>query len=50
MPSGTISADLRARVREQAGNRCGYCLTRQEYVPWTLEVEHITPRSKGGNR
>jgi hypothetical protein len=47
MPSGTICADLRARVREQAGNRCGYCLTRQEYVPWTLEVEHIIPRSKG---
>lgn len=42
-----ISDALRARVSAQAGNRCGYCLARQEYVPWILEVEHIIPRSKG---
>jgi hypothetical protein len=23
-------------------------LARQEYVPWTLEIEHIVPKSKGG--
>ena len=45
---GSIPAALRARVRAEARNRCGYCLTRQEYVPWTLEVEHIVPKSKGG--
>ena len=44
----TISDALRAIVRAQAGNRCGYCLARQEYVPWTLEIEHIVPKSKGG--
>jgi hypothetical protein len=41
MTAGTISNALRARVRAQAGNRCGYCLARQEYVPWLLEIEHI---------
>lgn len=48
MTPGTIPDALRARVRAQAGNRCGYCLARQEYVPWTLEVDHIVPKSKGG--
>src|SRR5712691_12664327 len=28
-----ISADLRAKVRRAAANRCGYCLTSQAYVP-----------------
>jgi len=31
--------NLRDRLRIRAGNRCGYCLARQEYLPWTLEVE-----------
>ena len=35
-------------MRAQAGNRCGYCLARQEYLPWVLEIEHIVPKSKGG--
>ena len=48
MTSGAMSEILRARVREQAGNRCGYCLTRQEYVPWVLEIDHIIPKAKGG--
>ncbi len=43
-----ISESLRAKVRAQAGDRCGYCLARQEYVPWVLEIEHIFPKSKGG--
>lgn len=46
--SDPISEALRAKVRSAAANRCGYCLTRQEYVPWTLEIEHIIPRAKGG--
>jgi len=48
MTPGTIPDAVRARVRAQAGNRCGYCLARQEYVPWLLEIEHIVPISKGG--
>lgn len=45
----TLSDELRARIREQAGNRCGYCLTHQDYVPWSLEIEHIVPKGKGGS-
>jgi len=44
-----LSVSLRERERVHARNRCGYCLTRQEYVPWSLEVEHIIPQSKGGS-
>jgi hypothetical protein len=44
-----ITVALRERVRAQARNRCGYCLTRQEYVPWALEIEHIVPQSQGGS-
>jgi hypothetical protein len=43
-----ISDALDAKIREQAGNRCGYCLAHQDYIPWVLEVEHILPKSKGG--
>ncbi len=43
-----ISDELRHRVREQAANRCGYCLSPQHLVLGTLEIEHIVPRSKGG--
>lgn len=48
MTPGTISDALRARVRVLAGNRCGYCLARQEYVPWVLEVEHIKVERRNG--
>jgi hypothetical protein len=48
MTPGTIPDALRARVRAQAENRRGYCLARQEYVPWVLELDHIVPKSKGG--
>lgn len=45
----TISDALRERVQAQAQDRCGYCLAHQEYVPWTLEIEHIVPSAKGGS-
>lgn len=43
------SESRRANIRLQAGNRCGYCLAHQDYLPWTLEIEHIIPTSRGGN-
>jgi hypothetical protein len=43
-----INELLRTEIVAQAQNRCGYCLARQEYMPSLLEVEHITPRVKGG--
>ena len=39
---------IRDRVRRQAGNRCGYCRSRQEYVFAPLEIEHIVPVARGG--
>jgi hypothetical protein len=47
--SDHISDDLRARVRLQARNRCGYCLSPQHLVMGTLEIEHIVPKSAGGS-
>ena len=43
-----ISASLRARIVEQAGNRCGYCRAHQQHVYETLHIEHLEPRAHGG--
>jgi len=47
--TSSITERQRARIREQAGNRCGYCLAHQDYVPWVLEIEHIVPLVAGGS-
>ena len=44
----SISATVRRRVRQDAGDRCGYCLSQQRYLPYSLEIEHIVPTSRGG--
>ena len=49
MSATSISEQRRLRIRTEAGNRCGYCLTHQDYVPWTLEIEHIVPLAAGGS-
>jgi hypothetical protein len=43
-----IPADLRRRVRQQAGDRCGYCRSPQYLVLGPLEIEHLIPLSAGG--
>ncbi len=43
-----IKKDLDAQIRRQAKNRCGYCLNPQELLPYKLEIEHIFPKSLGG--
>jgi len=48
MNRNRIPLELRERVRQQAGERCGYCLSHQDYVWGGLEVEHIVPLSAGG--
>lgn len=48
MTSSRLSDAVRTKIYTQAGGRCGYCLTRQDYVPLPLEIEHIVPKSKGG--
>ena len=49
MPHEHLPIDVARRVREAAGNRCGYCLSPQHLVLARLEIEHIVPRSRGGS-
>lgn len=49
MSPTNVPESLRARVREAAGDCCGYCLSPQRLVMAKLEVEHIIPRALGGN-
>ena len=45
-----MDAAVRARVLRRAGNRCEYCLLRQEQLPFsTFHIEHILPRKHGGD-
>ena len=48
MARARIPAEVARRVREDAGNRCGYCRSPQRLVLARLEIEHIIPRSQGG--
>src|SRR4051794_15315572 len=44
-----MDAETRAFVRARAGNRCEYCLLRQEDVEAPHHVEHVIARQHGGN-
>ena len=48
MSPGHVSEAVRARVRAQARNRCGYCQSPQQYVLGLLEIDHIIPTARGG--
>jgi len=48
MSSSHISEEVKTRVRTQARNQCGYCLSLQKYVLGILEIEHIIPKARGG--
>jgi len=48
MSSTKISAEIRARVRFEAQDQCGYCRSLQKYVLGMLEIEHIIPKATGG--
>jgi len=43
-----FSENLRASVRQRAGNRCEYCHSHQDYIMGWLQVDHIYPLAKGG--
>lgn len=49
MSPSNVPDSVRARVREAAGDRCGYCLSPQRLIMGKLEIEHIIPRSLGGS-
>jgi len=44
-----INEEVCTRVRAQAGNRCGYCLSPQRLVLGWLEIEHIIPKGAAGS-
>lgn len=43
-----ISDKLKNKIRREAGNRCGYCLTPQEIISMLFEIEHLHPIAEGG--
>ncbi|MUG98427.1 HNH endonuclease [Scytonema sp. UIC 10036] len=49
MARSYIPIEIERRVRKDARNRCGYCLSPQHLVMARLEIEHIIPISKGGS-
>ena len=48
MPREYIPVKLDQRIRADARNRCGYCLSPQRLVMARLEIEHIIPVGLGG--
>lgn len=44
-----IRAAVVRRIRKQARNRCGFCLSPQSLVMARLQVEHLIPLAKGGS-
>ena len=45
---GKISDKLKTKIRQQAKNRCGYCLLPQSLNPNLLEIEHLLATANGG--
>ncbi|MBW4621170.1 MAG: hypothetical protein KME17_17650 [Cyanosarcina radialis HA8281-LM2] len=43
-----ISQEVKARIRKEAKEQCGYCRSLQKYVLGVLEIEHIIPKALGG--
>ena len=48
MSSAYIPRELRQRVADQAGHRCGYCRSSEEVTGLAMEIEHLMPRALGG--
>jgi hypothetical protein len=44
----SISDVLRQHIRQQAGDRCEYCLSQQAYTMGRLQIDHVWPTSKNG--
>ncbi|MBE2234826.1 MAG: HNH endonuclease [Anaerolinea sp.] len=43
-----ISTELRRQVAEDAGHRCGYCLSDELLTGVPLAIDHIVPTAKAG--
>jgi 5-methylcytosine-specific restriction endonuclease McrA len=48
MSSVYISKELYRRVAQDAGHRCGYCLSAEAVTGMPLTIEHLIPQSLGG--
>lgn len=48
MARRAIPTEIDNRIRLDAHNRCGYCLSPQHLVMARLEIEHIQPLARGG--
>jgi len=44
-----VPVALQQQVREDAGHRCGYCLSSETITGIPLEIEHLIPESSGGS-
>jgi hypothetical protein len=44
-----LAAELRQQLLEADDQRCAYCQTTQPNSGYPMIVDHIVPRSKGGN-
>ena len=47
--SSYIPAELREQVLTKADGRCAYCRSLEELMGVTFEIEHIIPKSAGGD-
>lgn len=43
-----LNKNLDQEIRRQAKNRCGYCHSPQDLLPFKLEIEHLKPQASGG--
>ncbi len=48
MSSAYVPSELRQRVADLAGHRCGYCHSSEEITGLSLDIEHLIPRALGG--
>ena len=48
MSRSRIPPELRRKIAEEAGYRCGYCLTPEGLSGARLEIDHLLPRAAGG--
>jgi hypothetical protein len=48
MPEARIDAQLRREVEDAAEGRCEYCRSPERFAVQAFAVDHIVPKSKGG--
>lgn len=48
MTGRKVPAAWKKRLRQQAGARCGYCLTTEALLGMSMEFEHLMPLAAGG--